>query len=724
MASEDAVQEIKRRADLAQVVGRYVKLKRQGRSYVGLCPFHSEKTPSFHVHPEEGFFKCFGCDAKGDIFSFLERQTGQGFGDILRGLAEETGVVLEERQESEEEKRRRRDRKRILQVLSLSQTFFRNRLKSDEGRPARAYLSQVRKVPDEWVESFALGYGSQRDDALSAFLQSEGVTLDEAKKAGVVAEGQRGPYDFFRQRIIFPIRDVRGDVVTFAGRAFGEGSDKRPKYVNGPASPVYDKSRVLYGLHESLPLLKRGKPGVLVEGQLDVVAVHNAGVGTAFAPCGTSLTDAHVDELKRHTERVVVCMDADSAGRAAAERAILMFLRAGFDVSWARLLEKDPDEMVRSGEGDALKSAIDGAPSALDSLIDDAKRDGAGSARDRVRAIDRLLPFLAAPPRELTRRQYVRAAAEALREDERLLWDEVERKGKAGLREKLRKEQGQKRGTNANGNAQSSADPVPGERQRTDAKPREGQENDGSERPPSSTIAVARRPRPAARWTEAERLLAMALMMHPLLVPRCGVLLEGLKNAELKDFIERLSDALVRYHDWEPQKVLLEHVHARRGSGLFQVFAEVYQRKGFDDPGRIISEHAAASTVDDFLLRFDARPLRERLREVQRAMAAAEEIEDHEEWKRLQSLQRVLIDELRPPDKDDDEAPARQQRPALGPAPTPPTPPQLEEHVPMAPIVELRPAAKTPPSPPVSFGEVSDVSDDPAWDDDGWDEPL
>lgn len=703
MSSDDAVQEIKRRLDLAQVVGRYVKLKRQGRSYVGLCPFHREKTPSFFVHPDEGFFKCFGCDAKGDVFSFLERQTGQAFIDILKQLAEETGVELEERRESPEQRRRRQERKRLLQILALTQTWFRGRLRGEEGGGARRYLAEARKVPEEWVEHFALGFGG-RDDGLLAYLEKESVSVEEAKRAGVIAEGRNGPYAFFQRRVTFPIRDVRGDVVSFAGRAFGEGSDKRPKYVNGPASPVYDKSRVLYGLYESLPALKRGKAGVLVEGQLDVLAVHRAGVPTAFAPCGTSLTEAHVEELKRFADRVVVCMDADAAGRAAAERAILMLLKAGFDVSWARLFEKDPDEMVRSGEGDALHSAVEGAPAALDVLIDEARREGAGSARDRVRAIDRLLPFLAAPPRELTRRQFVRAAAEALREDERVLWDEVEQRGKAEMRKRARRESAPSAGrASASSKERPAREPGPSE--------------EGRALVPARAARRAQRPKP--RWTEAERFLAEALMAYPLLVPRCGVLLEGLRNPELKDFIERLSDALVRYHDWEPHKVLLEHVHARPGSTIFDIVAELYRRKAFDDPSRIITEHAAAEAIDDYLLRFDARPLRERLREVQRAMAEAERSDELEEWKRLQGLQRVLIDDLRPLERLEDRP--RLPSAALDAAPTPPTPALLEEpEPPLAPVVELM-----LPAPALSEGwGPSAEDDDPALDDDGWDDPL
>jgi DNA primase len=690
MANDDAVQEVKRRVDLAHVVGRYVKLKRQGKSFLGLCPFHQEKTPSFNVHPDEGFFKCFGCDAKGDVFSFLERQTGQSFIEILKGLAEETGVALEERSESPEQSRRRRERKRVLQVLQLAQTWFRGRLTGEDGKLARAYLKDARQVPAEQMEGFALGFGGQRDDGLVRLLESEGVTKEEALLAGVVAEKDRGPYDFFRQRLLFPIRDTRGEVVSFSGRAFGPGSEDRPKYVNGPASPVYDKSRVLYGLFESLPALKRGKPGVLVEGQLDVLAVHRVGVPSAFAPCGTSLTEGHLQELKRYTERVVVCMDADAAGRAASERAILLFLRAGFDVSLASLLEKDPDEMVRAGEGEALRAGIEGAPAALDALIERAALEGAGSSRDRVRAVDKLLPFLAAPPRELTRRQYARAAAAALQEDERVLWTEVEGRGKE----------------DANRLAKQHAS------LQARAAPRQ-------EAPPEDESEKALRPRPAkaaprqVKWKDTETLLAQAVLSHPLLAPRCNVLMDDLRNPELKRLLQALIDALVRFHDLPPQD-LLPKVAVPNTVTLVSIIKQMHQGTA-GQLDRFMTVHAANAAIDDFLRSYDARPLEERLRQVSRAIVEVNEGQDLDQFRRLQNEKRALMTAMRMQQRPG-ELPAPAATPLL-PAAAPPTPTQLEG---LVAVKDDEDKAAPPPTPSPT------AEDDPSLDEDAayWDDPV
>ncbi|MFZ9887602.1 MAG: hypothetical protein ACO3JL_08870, partial [Myxococcota bacterium] len=371
-----------------------------------------------------------------------------------------------------------------------------------------------------------------------------------------------------------------------------------------------------------------------------------------------------------------------------------------------QLIEKDPDEMVRAGEGEALRHAIEAAPAAIDRLLDAAVHEGAGSARDRVRAIDRLLPFLAAPPRELTRSQFIRAAAAALHEDERILAAEVEQRGRGEISRQLRRE----------GRREEGAAPPP-----ASVGPSSSQLDD--ELTPAPTgVGLVRRTAPPAKWSEAERLLATALLVHPLLVPRCGVLLEGLRNPELRDFIERLNDALVRFHDLEPHKVLLEHVHARRGSALFELLVEVHRRKGFEEPHRVFSESAAAETIDDYLLRFDARPFRERLRDVHRAMAEAERAEAHDDWRRLQGLQRVLVDALRPLERGEEAQRALpESRPLM--ALSPPTPAILDDAEPAAaPVIPLHrtaPSSSTATTTPI----IEPNSDDEDWDD-PWDDPL
>jgi DNA primase len=723
MASEEQIREIKRRADLGAVIGRYVQLKKSGRSLIGRCPFHQEKTPSFNVHPDEGFFKCFGCDAKGDVFSFLTRQTGQAFGDVLKQLAEETGVELDDRPETPEQAERRRVRKRCLQVLSLAQTYFRNQLRADEGKPARAYLREARGLDEEAVDRFGLGFGGMPDDGLIRHLKGEGVEVEEMLKAGVVADGRRGPYDFFRRRVTFPIRGTRGDALSFAGRAFGELLGPRaPKYVNGPASPVYDKSRVLYGLHESLPALKRKRPGVLVEGQLDVVAVHRADMPTAFAPCGTSLTERHVEEIKRYTDRVVLCLDADAAGQKATQKATLLFLQGGLDVSVAKLIDGDPDEMLKAGRGDDLRALLEGAPDAVDALIEDAKQKAIGSSRDRVRAIDELLPFLAAPPRDLTKRTYIRAAAEALGEDERVLMDEVERKGRAAMsrarHESSRNARPQSSQSSSQSSSQAGYDGPP-------AAPFPGDDPGG---PPTGPAPTGPRSpaRTGVKWSSAEKLLAKALLTHPLLVPRAGVLTDGLRNPELRIVIRELSDAVVRHHDQPPLEVLKRT--RLPGGEVMHIVETIHRAGGFTDPERVLNEHEAAAAIDDFLRRSDQRPVHERVRELQRAMAAAQEADDHSEWRRLEALHREMLELLRKKEGDVSLPP-----PPLPsgfrelPERAPPTPSSLEgPPVPDVPEdtgvgrVEgdpgFDPEAEWGAPPPAANDDWAD--DDPAWDDD------
>lgn len=442
MIPEEVIAEIKGRADIGAVIGRTVKLKKAGRNLTGLCPFHSEKSPSFNVRPDEGFFYCFGCKAAGDVVEFLVRSTGRGFLDVLTELAAETGVALPDVQLSPEESAAAKEKKRLLHVCELAQVFFRTRLAADEGRAARAYLKDTRKLDDAAVDGFGLGFGGLSDRGLRDFLVSQGTSVDEGVRAGVLGRGERGEYDFFRQRITIPIRSPRGETISFGGRIFGDAAEGRPKYLNGPQSTVYDKSHTLYGLYEAQAALKQGKPAVLVEGYFDAIAVHRCGLPTAIAPCGTSLTMRHVDELKRRTERsrVVVCLDADKAGQEAAAKAILMFLANDVDVGFVVLPDKDPDQMVQAGRADELRGMLVGAPSALDFLIKRAQEKATGSVTARVAAVDALLPFLAAPQRELIRKEAVRAAARAFGEDEGVLEREVNNRGRKLLSQRLRGE--------------------------------------------------------------------------------------------------------------------------------------------------------------------------------------------------------------------------------------------------------------------------------------------
>jgi DNA primase len=672
MELDATLEEIKGRLDMPRVFGRYVqKMKKQGRQYIGLCPFHGEKTPSFSIDPDRGLYHCFGCGVRGNLFQFLQEQTGLGFIDVVRGLAEETGVEMPQRDESPRAKERRLRREKQTAILEKTQLFFRNCLRAETGKVARAYIEK-RGVPPELVERFGLGFGGSEPQSFLRFLERENISQDDAIEAGVIRVNERGPFPFFYGRLCFPIRDHRGRIVSFSARAFG---DRKPKYVNGPATDVFDKSRELFGYYEALKTLRRGRPAVLVEGQLDVIALHRAGVESAVAPCGTSLTERHAEKLKKACERVILCLDDDEAGRKAAARSALLLLRQGFEVGLVELDGGDPDDLVNAGEGEKLRTAIEGARDAVEVFIERARIKAGSSVRARTRAIDALLPYLAAPPREIVRRALIRLAAEKLGEDEDVLRKEVERAG----REQPRAERPQRE--------------QPARREGAPPPEDEGQRH----RPAPAPQRPSRPP-----WRPAERLLAKALLAHPLLVPRCGVLTEGLRNAELKGFIERLSEAVVRHHELPPQEVL-QKVPLERESEIFSLVRDMFQSGGFQDPERYFAFSSAAQTIEDFLMFHDKRPIAARLVEVQRAIEAAEEAGDDEARIRLQK-QHMSLREERNRRRDEPEAvPALQaaepedhaEEPAPEPEPAPADP---------------RPDAAAPP--PV---DAFDAPDDP-WD--------
>ena len=657
---EETIADIKARADLATIIGRSVKLRRVGRNLVGLCPFHTEKSPSFNVSPDEGFFYCFGCKAAGDVVSFLERTSGRGFLDIVTELAEQTGVELPKVELDPAEEARQQERKRILRALELAQVFFRTRLASDEGSIARAYLAEVRKIDEATIDSFGMGYGGGRDDGLATFLKEQGVAAADGVAAGVLAKPRdevdrpaRAPFDFFRHRVTVPIRGPRGFVLSFQGRIFGEreiapDGSKRPKYINGPQSVVYDKGAALFGLFESLAGMKKGSPAVIVEGPLDAIAVHRSGVPSAVAPCGTSLTPRHIDELKRRGEKVIVCMDADKAGRDASERAILMMLQAGLEVCLVALPDKDPDQMMHAGRGEELRGLILGAPSALDALIAKARTAATGNVSARMHALDALLPFLAAPQRDLVRAEAVRATARAFNEDNDVIAREVDKRGRKLLGDRLRTTVAREVPRAAAGAREASEGAPP---------PRE------VSRPVvSSPVAAhetpvpARMRRPVRPLSEPEVMLVEALLTHPHLVVRCGVLVSALRNSELRSFIGRLTEALVRFHEEEP-RLVLGRVPMHKDGQIRGVVLKVAQAAGleplqsgawrFARPDAYLSEAAAGRIIEDAILRLDRRVLELRLGELQALLAGADERGDHGERKRVLMEQATLVDALK-----------------------------------------------------------------------------
>lgn len=416
MAS-DAVAEIKARLDIVEVVGGYVRLQRSGRSHKGLCPFHSEKTPSFHVDQQRQAWYCFGCSEGGDVFTFVERIERVDFRQALEILAERAGVELEARSGGERRGTSRR-RQRAVELSRLAQAYYEYVLwETAVGEPGRALL-QVRGVAPELARQFGIGFapaGGARGDALIEYLTRRGHgTLEEIVAAGLAhAAERRGARDRFRHRLVFPIRDERGQVLGFGGRALG---DARPKYLNTPATDAYDKSTALFGIDLAKPAIAQAGQVVVVEGYFDVVAAHAAGIRQTVASSGTALTEKQVGLLSRHARVVVLCFDTDDAGQAATRKAVDLIAAAGVEGRICILpgAAKDPDELVHVDPA-AFAACIAGAPREWQVLIDRALVGAeSGSVEDRRSGAERAVAVLARIPEATARDLYAQQVAHRL----------------------------------------------------------------------------------------------------------------------------------------------------------------------------------------------------------------------------------------------------------------------------------------------------------------------
>ncbi len=366
---QDVLREIRARVDIASFIGGYVPLKKRGSDLVGLCPFHAEKTPSFHVHPDRDFFKCFGCGAAGDIITFLQRTENVGFGDAVRALASKAGVQLEP--ESPHAARARSDREAMHEANRLAAAYFARMLQGERGSAARAYCRE-RGLEAAIVERFGLGYAPDSWDGLVAELQRNGVELAPAARAGLVKSGQRGYYDFYRNRLMVPTYSTTGEVIAFGGRALGEGE---PKYLNTATTPVYTKGHHLFALNLARRAAQADRTIIVVEGYLDCIALHQAGFENAVASLGTSFTVEQAAELRKYADYVFLCFDGDAAGSAAATKAIevasMEIEHTGSPVRIVLLPPgDDPDSFVRREGPEAFRGLLETAKPALQFRID------------------------------------------------------------------------------------------------------------------------------------------------------------------------------------------------------------------------------------------------------------------------------------------------------------------------------------------------------------------
>lgn len=417
MADRSDIDEVRTRTDLVSVVERYVTLKRAGRQLKGLCPFHQEKTPSFVVSPEIGYWKCFGqCGEGGDVFKFVQKIENLTFPEALERLAMQAGVTLTSRQPratagaSDAAPSEAGQKDRLRQINALALRFYRDVLARSP--VAREYL-QERGLAHAAQENFQLGFAADEWDGLCRFLSRSGISLADAEKAGLVTVGERGAFDKLRGRLVFPILDVHERPIAFGGRLIGEARPNQPKYWNSPETPLFSKGREMYGLWRARKAIAAREQAVVVEGYTDVIACHQAGFENVVATLGTSLTEEHVQTLARLASVVLLAFDADSAGLKAAGRAAQIFEAQEVDVRVLDLPEgEDPDSLLKSGKRLVFEQAMETALPLTEYRIKRLIRKGpAETERDRVALFRKALPILALVPSILEREQYVKLLA-------------------------------------------------------------------------------------------------------------------------------------------------------------------------------------------------------------------------------------------------------------------------------------------------------------------------
>ncbi len=417
---------VKQQADIVRVVGEYVRLKKGGQNFTGLCPFHSEKTPSFAVHPVKQIYHCFGCGVGGDVFKFVMEVEKLTFPEAVRAVAEKCGIpVPKPRARSPEEKRETQQRTALVELHREAAAFFALQLEATpEGKAARAYLED-RGLDSEAMARFGLGYAPSAGDALYKHLKQK-YADKLLELSGVVVRDSSGRlYDRFRRRIMFPIANESGKVVAFGGRALG---DDLPKYLNSPETPIYSKSNVLYHLDRAKEALRQRDFAVLVEGYMDTIGAARAGVHNVVASCGTSLTETQVKLLARFTRRVVVNYDPDTAGQAATERSLAILLEQGCEVRVLALPGgADPDKFIREQGAEAYRKLLEQAPMYVDYLIARARQMDLSTGEGKLRAVNFLMPYVQRIPNRLLRSEWATRIAQQLRVDEPVLRESLRR---------------------------------------------------------------------------------------------------------------------------------------------------------------------------------------------------------------------------------------------------------------------------------------------------------
>jgi len=428
----DQIEEVRQKNDIVELISSGVALKKAGRNFKGLCPFHDEKTPSFMVSPERQIFKCFGCGEGGDVYGWMMKREGMEFGEALRFLADKAGVKLKSFRPTKEQQ----IKERLVEINHLASEYYHYLLTSHKaGKKGLQYLLK-RGIGKVLIKQFKLGFSVDEWEGLINYLvKKKGYKIDELEEAGLVIKGDRGGYyDRFRGRIMFPLYDHRGRVVGFSGRVL-EKDVKAAKYINSPETVLYHKSRVLYGLEKTREAIKKAKKAVVVEGELDAISSYKAGVKNVVAIKGSALTEEQVDLLKRFCEHVALALDADTAGEAAAMRGIEIAEQKGLNVRVIKLkYGKDPDECAQKSSR-LWKDSVKAAVPIYDFYIESAvKRFGVGTPEGKRQISEAVVGIIAKISNQVIRAHYVKKLAEKLGVNEGSVGEEVE---KAEKKERL-----------------------------------------------------------------------------------------------------------------------------------------------------------------------------------------------------------------------------------------------------------------------------------------------
>jgi len=424
MDSSDAKEEVKKAADIVEVIGQYVELKKRGQNYIGLCPFHSERSPSFTVNQSKQIYHCFGCGRGGDVFTFWMEYHNLDFPQSLKDLAERYNIPLPQKRDLYADRKKAELKEQLFEINDLAGRYFHDILvKSANGKPGRDYFSR-RNISQETISQFRLGYAVKRWDGLLNYLRSKNCSLDRAAKAGLlVPKNNEEYYDRFRGRIMFSIFDLNHHSIGFGGRIL---DDSLPKYINTPETPIYHKGYYLYGLDSAFEDIRKRDLAIIVEGYMDMLVLRQHGISNVVASLGTALTSDQIRRLKGYTKNVVVLFDPDDAGREAALKSFPLFLNEGISAKVVVLPEgEDPDSFVNKHGSDAFKKLLKRAAPIFDFYLDQTLANMGHGVDEQIKALNEVLPVFMDLGQGATRFLYVHRFAEKSGINEAIVWEEL-----------------------------------------------------------------------------------------------------------------------------------------------------------------------------------------------------------------------------------------------------------------------------------------------------------